>query len=350
MSIARSRDNRFTKETMKKLVFSIGMILLLIGGGWVVHNYEYFIRVQSEESAIKQLVVEGDKALNIGRYTDAKRVFSEELKINPQNKQAAWGLKKAQVWDMTSATEFKQAVDTLYQQNPNDGHVNLFLGEYYAANHEPDKAQSYYEAAIQLEPRLAEAHYALAVLNEQQGNLNAARVEFLKAISLSPESKYHNSLATNYFKQQLYELAIKEYGKNLQYPLSSLESAKIFWRLGYLSQALDYQRQAIEYLENETIMNKPENQDAWYLESTPGQSVRLGTIEEKKSYGYLSLSATLYLQGYPEAAEKEVQKVRDFKLPRQTEINALIKNDLDTLLQGNAEVLEMVKAFKELYL
>jgi len=42
--------------------------------------------------------------------------------------------------------------------------------------------------------------------------------------------------------------------------------------------------------------------------------------------------------------------VRDFKLPRQTEINALIKNDLDTLLQGNAEVLEMVKAFKELYL
>lgn len=350
MAIARRQDNGFTKGTMKKLVFFIGMVLVIIAGGWTVHTYERLVRAQINESAIKQLVAEGDKALNIGRYADAKRVFTEELKINLQNVQAVWGLKKAQVWDAASGTEFKQAVDALYQQNPHDGHVNLFLGKYYAANHDPAKAQVYYETAIQWEPRLAEAHYSLALLNEQQGNLNAARVEYLKAISLSPEAKYHNSLATNYFKQQRYELAIKEYGKNLQYPLSSLESAKIFWRLGYLSQALSYQKQAIDLLENEAVMKKPENQDAWYLESTPGRLVMLAALEEKKSYGYLNLSATLYLQGNTEAAEKEVQKVRDLKLPLQADINNLIKTDLDTLLQGNADVQELVQAFKKQYL
>ncbi len=217
-------------------------------------------------------------------------------------------------------------------------------------NHEFDKAASYYEAAIELDPKLAEAHYVLALLNEQQGNLNVARVEYLKAISLSPEAKYQNSLATIYFKQKQYEAAVKEYGKNLEYPLSSLESAKIFWRLGYLSQALNYQKQAVKLLENEIVMIKPENQEAWFMEITPGEVVKLATIEEKKSYGYLSLSATLFLHGNAEEAEVAVQKVHQLALAKQASINALLKTDLDSLLQGNAEVSELVETFKSRYL
>lgn len=341
---------RLTKEIMKKLIVFIGVILLLIAGGWAVHTYEHSIKAQIDEATVKQLVVEGEKALSIGRYADAKRIFAEELKINPQNLEAAWGLKKAEARETLSGAALKQAVDNLYQQNPKDAHVNLFLGEIYAGNHELEKAQSFYEAAIKLDPELAEAHFVLAKLNEQQGNLNFARVEYLKAISLSPESRYQNSLATIYFKQQQYEAAVKEYGKNLEYPLSSFESAKIFWRLGYFSQSLNYQRQAVELLENDVVMAKPENQEAWYMELVPGQVVKLATLAEKKSYGYLSLSATLFLHGNAEEAERVVQKVRQLNLSQQTDINTLLKTDLDTLLQGNAEVSELVEAFKKLYL
>ncbi len=163
---------------MKKFFF----ILLLVAGGWAVHTYDRSTRAQIDASSIKQLVVEGDKALNIGRYADAKRIFEEELKINPQNLQAAWGLKIAGVKETLSGEAYKQAVDDLYKQNPKDGHVNLFLGEFYADNQELDKAITYYESAIKLDPELSEAHYDLAVLYEQQGDLNAAKVEYLKAL------------------------------------------------------------------------------------------------------------------------------------------------------------------------
>ena len=42
--------------------------------------------------ADKQLIVEGDNALNIGRYADAKRIFEAEFKANPQNQASRMGL------------------------------------------------------------------------------------------------------------------------------------------------------------------------------------------------------------------------------------------------------------------
>ena len=259
-------------------------------------------------------------------------------------------MKKAEARATLSGEALKQAVDTLYQQNPKDGHVHLFLGEVYAANREPDKAQSFYESAIDMNPKLAEAHYVLGLLFEQQGHLNSARVEYLKAIGLSPESKYQNSLATIYFKQEKYESAIKEYGKNLEYPLSSLESAKIFWRLGYLSQALAFQSQAVDFLENAEVMSHPENQDAWFIEASPERVIKLSTLEEKKSYAYLSLSATLFLHGNSDEAEKQIQKVRSLKLRNQSDINKILQTNLDTLFKADTDIVESVEAFKKSYL
>ena len=274
---------------IKKTSLVVALIAAIIAGGWVAYIYDISKKPQIAD---KQLIVEGDNALNIGRYADAKRIFEAELKANPQNKQAAWSLKIAQIRQTFSQPGFKEAIDTLYQQNPNDAHVNLFLGEFYAANNQPDKAVQYYEQAIEQNPKLAEAHYDLAMLYDQQGNHEAAKVESLKAIEISPIPKYRNNLGTIYFKQQHYEEAIKEYGKNKEYPLSALESAKIYWRLEYLSQALSYQKQAVEWLEDKTIMSKPDNQEAWYFEIAPGKSIELVKLEEKKSYAYFCLSVT----------------------------------------------------------
>ena len=332
---------------IKKTGLVVALIAAVAAGGWVAYSYDISKKPQILG---RQLIVEGDNALTIGRYADAKRVFEEELKVNPQNQQAAWGLRIAQIRQTLTQPGFKEAIDTLYQQNPNDAHVNLFLGEFYAGNHQPDKAIQYYQQAIEQNPKLAEAHYNLAMFYDQQGNLEAAKYESLKAIDISPTSKYRNILGTIYFKQQRYEEAIREYGKNKEYPLSALESAKIYWRLEYLSQALSYQKQAIEWLEDEKIMTKPENREAWYFEIAPENGIELVKLEEKKSYAYFYLSVSLYLQGDNAGAESEVKKLDDLKVVRQADINALLTADLDALVQANRSFAEQVAAYKQLYL
>ena len=108
-------------------------------------------------------------------------------------------------------------------------------------------------------------------------------LESLSAIDIAPIPKYRNNLGALYFKQNHYEEAIKEYGRNKEYPLSALESAKIYWRLEYLSQATSYQNQAIEWLEDKEIMAKPDNQEPWYFKIGSGKEIELVTLDEKKA-------------------------------------------------------------------
>jgi Flp pilus assembly protein TadD len=332
---------------IKKASLVVAFIATIIAGGWVAYIYDLSKKPQIVD---KQLIVEGDNALTIGRYEDAKRIFEAELQANPQNKQAAWNLRIVQVRQTLAQPGFKEAIDILYQENPNDAYVNLFLGEFYATKLQPEEAVKHFKQAIEQNPKLAEAYYRLAMLYDQQGNHEEAKVEFLKAIEISQEPRYRNSLGSLYFKHQYYEEAIKEYGKNKEYPLSALESAKIYWRLEYLSQALSYQKQAVEWLEDKTIMTRPDNEEAWYFEIAPGKVIELAKLEEKESYVYLCLAVTLYLQGDMEGAENEMKKLRALKVARQADINALLTADLDALVQSNGGFAEQIAAYKQLYL
>jgi hypothetical protein len=97
-------------------------------------------------------------------------------------------------------------------------------------------------------------------------------------------------------------------------------------------------------------MSKPENQEPWYIEKVPGKVIGLSKLDEKKSYAYFNLSATLFLQGDLAGAENEIQKLRDLGMTRQADIRALITADLDALVQANSNFAEQVKAYKQLYL
>ena len=332
---------------IKKISLVVAIILAIAMGGRIAYLYDVS---KKPEVVADQLIVEGDNALNMGRYADAERIFEAELKSNGQNQQAARGLRLAQIRQLLSQSGFKDAIDSLYQENPDDAYVNLFLGEFYATNNQPDKAVQHYNQAIEKNTKLAEAHYDLSRLYNQQGNLGAAKVESLKAIDISSTPKYRNNLAAVYFKQHYYEEAIREYGINKEYPLSSLESAKIYWQLKYLSQAQSYQKQALEWLDVGTVMMKPENQEAWYFEMPTGKVIELVKLDEKKSYAYYCLSASLYLQGDKAKAETEVQKLLDLKVARLADIKALLTADLDALVQANGSFAEQVDAYKQLYL
>lgn len=334
-------------NSIKKISLALAFITLIIGGGWAANHYD---KSKKPPVADKQLIVEGDNALNNGYYSDAKRIFADELHAHPKNKEAAWGLQVSQLRETFMQVGFKEALDSAYQQHPDDPHINLFLGEFYAASNDVDQALKYYTRAIAQSPKLAEAHYDMARLYDQQGNAEEAIVEALKAIDIAPIPKYRNNLGAIYFKQQHYEQAIKEFGRNKEYPLSALESAKIYWRLEYLSQAVSYQKQAIEWLEDKRIMAKLENQELWYFETSKSSGVVLPLLGDKKSYAYYSLSVSLFLQGDYEGAAEAQQKLAEFKVSKPIDIRTLMVAELDALVAANASFAEPVAAYKKLYL
>ncbi|MCX7097003.1 MAG: tetratricopeptide repeat protein [Methylococcales bacterium] len=332
---------------IRNIFLAVLFTAIVAAGGWATYLYDKSKKPQITD---KQLIVEADNALNIGHYPDAKRIFETELKAHPQNQQAAWGLKIATVKETLGRSGYKAALDELQQQNPNDAHVNLFLGEYYGTNNQPDIAINYFEQAAAQNPKLAEAHIALALVYLHKGNFESAKVESLKAVDIIPIPKYRNNLGTVYFKQKHYEEAIKEFGRNKEYPLSALESGKIYWRLEYLSQASSYQKQAIEWLEDKDIMAKPDNQEPWFFENQPGKFIRLMSVGEKKCYAYYSLSVSLYLQGDIEGADVEVQRSKFFKVTSLRDIRALVAADLDDLVLANPSFAGSVASYKQLYL
>ena len=59
---------------------------------------------------------------------------------------------------------------------------------------------------------------------------------------------------------------------------------------------------------------------------------------------------SFYLQGDLKGAEDEVQKIRDLKVARQADIQALLTADLDALVQANSDFSAQVAAYKQLYL
>lgn len=334
---------------MKKFGFIFVFLTLIIGGGWGVHTY-YHPQSKTYNLGVVDLIVDGNNFLNIGRYDEAKRLFSKALAVEPKNANAAWGLKKTEAKEFISLSGFKLAVDALYQQNPSDSHVNLFLGEFYLASNEPDKARPYFEQAITQNQKLAEAYFDLATFYEQQGNFDRARSELLIALDIKPVSKYRNKLAHIYIKQKHLNAATAEYEKSAEYPLSALGVAEIYWQRDRLDIALIRQLQAVKWLDDKVVMAKPENQDAWSFKLSEEQTITLTTLDEKKSYAYLDLAFTLYLLENTEEAERYIQEMRLLTIARQTDINTLVIADLAALVQEKNSLATQVEAFKNLYL
>ena len=333
--------------TIKRISTVVLLISVVIGGGWLLTQYD---ASKAPPLASKQLLVEGENALNIGHYNDAEKIFLDELKANPQNEAAQWGLQIVQLQKSITQPEFKTNIDEIYQQNLSNPHLNLLLGKFYLKAGDADTALPYYQEALSQNPKLADAYSDLALYYEQQSDYETAKVTMLEAIDSAPIPRYRNDLGRIYFKQKRFEEAIKEYGKNKEYPLSALESGRIYWRLEYLSQASNYQYQAIEWLNDKAIMSKPENQEAWHFDISPQKSVELSTVEEKKIYAYYCLSISLYLQGDKVGAEHELQKLSALNLTRSANMASLLGLALDALARSNNSFTDQVIAYKQLFL
>jgi Tfp pilus assembly protein PilF len=334
---------------MKKRGVVFVLFAVLVFGASAVQFF-FHLQTKVEEAPIdNNFIANGINFLNIGRYAEAKQSFLAALKTEPKNAKAGWGLQKAEAKQLSSIYAFKQAVDLLYQQNPSDAHVNLFLGEFYLANHELDKARPYFEQAIIQNPKLAEAHFDLAKLYDQQGDIDAAKSEFSLAIDIEPTAKYRNELGHAYIKQGHIDAATAEYEKTSEYPASALDVAEIYWQRDRLDLALIRQLQAVQWLNNEKLMEKPENRDTWSFVINAEKTINLTKLNEKKAYAYLSLSFTLFLLENTEEAERYIQEMHNLDVARQNDINTVMNSRLAVLVREKYSSATQVEAFKRKY-
>jgi tetratricopeptide (TPR) repeat protein len=322
--------------------------VVILGSGWAIHVYKH-LQAKTDTLVDSNLIVDGNNFLNIGRYDEAKQLFLDALKDNPKNAKAAWGLKKAQAKEASSNTAFKEAINALFQENPDDPHVNLFLGEFHVANNEPDKAIPYFEQAIIQNPKLAEAYFDLAMLYDKQGKREEPKSELLLAVEIAPTAKYRNKLAHAYIKLNHLDAATAEYEKISEYPLSALEVAQLYWQRDRFDLALIRQLQAVRWLNDETVMAKPENQAPWSFQISAEQTLELTKLDQKKSYAYLCLSFTLHLLGNSEEAARYIQEMRDLNVIRQADVDMAVNVAFAVLVQEEFSLLPKIEAFKNLY-
>ena len=333
---------------MKKLgIFSI-LFIVIIGIGWGIHFFTS--RPKPHDSGVTGLIAEGNKFLNVGRYDKAKLLFSDALKEEPRNQSADFGMKKVEAKEIKSLEKFREAVDLLYQHDPSDAHINLFLGEYYLANGDLEKAKPYFDQALTQNPNFAEAHFAMSFLYEQEGNINSAKSEAALAVDIALSPKYHNRLAHVFIKQKHLDAATAEYEKSSEYPLSYLQVAEIYWQRDRLDLAMIRQMQAIQWLNDKKIMDLSENKDPWIFKITPQLTIELSRLEEKKSYAHLMLAFTLYLLDNKEEVEKHIQEVRNLTVSRQSNVNTVVSSSLDALVLEKYTASTQAEAFKKAYL
>jgi Tfp pilus assembly protein PilF len=109
--------------------------------------------------------------------------------------------------------EFQAAV----QLDPDLTNAHYNLGLAYQKQGKLDEAAGAYQAAIQLDPNLSDAHNNLGLIYDAQGKVDQAIAEYQEAIRIDPEDDMaHYNLALSYYHQGELEPAIAEYKETIR--------------------------------------------------------------------------------------------------------------------------------------
>ena len=150
--------------------------------------------------------------------------------------------------------------------------------------HELDTAKRYYEEAVKLNPRYAEAINNIGTVHYAQKSYRRAIGQYKKALKISPNSaSIYSNLGTAYFARKNYDEASKAYAKALELDPDVFEHrssygvllqernveerarfhyylAKVYAKAGMNERALLYIRKALEegFKDRKKFMEEPE--------------------------------------------------------------------------------------------
>lgn len=109
----------------------------------------------------------------------------------------------------TSTAKFEESDDAALQY--------LTLGARYYRNGSYELARERLERALELDPKMAQAHYTLALTHEELGNLRLATNHYEQAVKVAPNDlDSRNAYAVFLCRQQEFDDAIKQFDRALK--------------------------------------------------------------------------------------------------------------------------------------
>jgi superkiller protein 3 len=222
---------------------------------------------------------------------------------------------------------------------------------------ELEAAITYYQKAIQLDPKLADAYNGLGVVLYKQGELEAAITYYQKAIQLNPKyAKAYNNLGNALYYQGKLDEAITYYQKAIQL------DPKYAPAYNGLGNALYYQgkvEEAITYSQK-SIQLDPKNVIAYNnlgimlykqgkLEAAITNYQKAIQLNPKYAYAYTNLGIALYDQGKVEEAITNYQIALSLPDQKGTPASAhtLAHNALGYTLQKQGKLPEAIVEYQK---
>lgn len=275
---------------------------------------------------------QGTDLLNVGQYAEAQPALQRAKKLNPFSQAAGCGLEAIELDAMRSnRIQFEQRLNEADREYPRCAYLKFLTGDQKYRQADREGAFAAYQEAVKLEPGLAEAYFDMGRVLDLEGDPDSALEQYQKAAQRSPGTpRYHNNLADLYFQRGEYDKAIEQYGEVVEFPLSALETARIYRLQGKLGDALGREEDAIRWLKVPSVQFA-EGRNAWAFDVSPTQQVRLVLIDEKACYAELESAVTTFLQGDEGRAATVVPAAFEKCSSRQRELEDILTWELHRL-------------------
>ncbi|HVZ12115.1 MAG TPA: tetratricopeptide repeat protein [Patescibacteria group bacterium] len=213
-----------SKVRVKTAAIGLIVVLAVLGGIFVVSKF--FAK------STKKTVINAQQATYEGKYTDAKKLYQEELTKKKNDPEALAGLINTISLDGNqSGTEKKalaesqQYINTALSTSPNNVNVLIAAGYAYETAGDYQKAYEYYSKATSVNPKSSDAWFHLGHASQFLGKDDEAKKDFDTAYSLDKNNPaVLMELANESYSANKLEDAFQYFKKASEIPSQTLQS------------------------------------------------------------------------------------------------------------------------------
>lgn len=330
-----------SRRLLRASVFCSIMVAVLVAG-------YYFMKPQPDSVA--------DLLLRQGEYSQAQAHCEDQLQNSQELKYINQCLEITALMleDQPRETRIVKA-KSLRQRYPMSPFPLLVLAEDYSATGDGvgrlNMAEELYQQALEMEPKLSQAHFGLGQIDHLRGNLQAALKHYKQAGEYSPDNRriLHNLASIN-SELGNYTVAHDQYQQLIKVDETIiLPYVELVWLLhknGSFAEALEVDNRLFnEILVYESVWEEELNRAPWFF-PVKEHNVYLDQQGEKEQYlsAQYQLSRLLAADGAVGqglSLKKEIELKSDIKL--------LLYNQLIQLMEvhNDQHTLDRLKTFKK---
>lgn len=292
---------------------------------------------KAEQDQFKQRMVKrhlelADALLNVYELEAAKINYEKALELDLLNVEAQMGLLKTEIFLSVSRKDYspqaaEKQLKLIQEENPNDKHALLFLGDVYSAI-EPEQALEYYAKALDQDPNLAIAYNNIGYIYDSMGQSNKASENYRRAATLEKwNTMILGNAAYHSLRRKRYHEAIRQFEVLLRLNPKLLWA---YWSLAHaycltsqVTSAYVWQQHLLSLLDDEAVTSLPLNRGELLFHAGEEVLYIVG-LPQMRCYSYYSMALSCHLLGKQAEADAFIQKARNVDAADKTPSKKLL--------------------------